>query len=39
MVGAEFLNDYMEQTALDLSATNHLYVVNLEVIIKHASVF
>jgi hypothetical protein len=29
----------MEQAALDLSASNHLYVVNLEVIIKYTSVF
>jgi hypothetical protein len=37
--GGLFPNDYMEQAALDLSASNHLYVVNLEVIIKYTSVF
>ena len=35
----QFFDDYMEQTAFDLRSPNHLYVVNLKVIIKYTGVF
>jgi hypothetical protein len=39
MPGDYFFYDYMKQTAFDLFSSNHLNVVNLEVVVKHSSVF
>jgi hypothetical protein len=39
MSGGNFFYDYMKQTTFDLLSSNHLNVVNLEVVVKHSGVF